>query len=140
MNIITKRILSALLATLAAVSLAACAQPGSAYVGTWVGLGSHHDVAVISRHGSIFAAQQIGHAEIDYYHLDSEGDLTDGLVVGTIDSSTGDLVLHSPFGTETMKRGHPLSRAAMLALAARRQAKQKSLGDWLTAPVKLPPY
>jgi hypothetical protein len=113
------------LAALAAVSLAACSRPGSAYVGTWVGVAPHHDdVAVITRHGGVFAIQEQGRTEVDYYHLDSQGDLTDGLAVASIDPSTGDLVVHSPFGSETMKRGHRLSPSALRALEARREARQ----------------
>ena len=65
------------LAALTTLALSACSRPGSAYVGTWVG--PHHDVEAISRHGGIFEARQQGHAEVDYYHLDPQGDLTDGL-------------------------------------------------------------
>ena len=112
------------LAALAAVSLAACSRPGSAYVGTWVGVAPHHDVAVITRHGGVFAIQEQGRTEVDYYHLDSQGDLTDGLAVVSIDPSTGDLIVHSPFGDEVMHRGHRLSPAALRALKARQKARQ----------------
>lgn len=64
-------------------------------VRTW----PHHHVAVISRHGGVYAIQEQGHAESDYYHLEPHGDLIDGLVVASIDSRTGDLVVHSPFDT-----------------------------------------
>ena len=109
------------LAALAVVSLAACSRHGSAYVGTWVG--PHGNVAVITRHGGIFEARQQGHAETDYYHLDPQGDLTDGLAVITIDR-TGDLVVHSPFGGERMHRGHRLSPSALRAREARQKARQ----------------
>ena len=110
------------LAALAVVSLAACSRPGSAYVGTWVG--PHGNVAIISRHGGMYAIQEQGHAETDYYHLDPQGDLTDGLAIISIDPVTGGLTVHSPFGNETMKRGHQLSPAALRARAARRKARQ----------------
>ena len=116
------RILASIaLTALATLALAACSRPGSTYVGTWVG--PYHDVEIISRHGGVYAIQEQGHAEVDYYHLDSAGDLTDGLAVVAIDR-TGDLTVRSPFGAETMKRGHRLSAAAMRALAARRKARQ----------------
>lgn len=113
------------LAALAAVLLAACSRPGSAYVGTWVGVAPHHDVAVITRHGGVFAIQEQGRTEVDYYHLDSQGDLTDGLAVASIDPSTGDLIVHSPFGDETMHRGHRLTPAAIARITARRKALQE---------------
>jgi hypothetical protein len=117
-----RRIAILTLVALATLALAACSRPGSAYVGTWVG--PHHDVEIISRHGGMFEAEQQGHAEIDYYHLDAQGDLTDGLVVASMDPSTGALVIRSPFGNETMKRGHRLSAAEMRAFEARRKARQ----------------
>ena len=110
------------LAALAVVSLAACSRPGSAYVGTWVG--PHGNVAIISRHGGMYAIQEQGHAETDYYHLDPQGDLTDGLAIISIDPVTGGLTVHSPFGNELMHRGHRLSPAALRALASRRKAQQ----------------
>ena len=110
------------LTALATVSLSACSRPGSAYVGTWVG--PHHDVETITRHGGIFAIQQEGHASTNYYHLDSQGDLTDGVVIASIDR-TGDLILHSPFGDEVMHRGHRLSPADLRALKARQKARQE---------------
>ena len=110
------------LAALATLSLAACSRPGSAYVGTWVG--PHGNVAVITRHGGIFEARQQGHAETDYYHLDPQGDLTDGLAIISIDPVTGGLTVHSPFGNETMKHGHRLSPAALRAHEARQKARQ----------------
>ena len=110
------------LTVLATLALSACSRPGSAYVGTWVG--PHHDVETITRHGGIFAIQQQGHASTNYYHLDSQGDLTDGVVIASIDR-TGDLILHSPFGSESMHRGHRLSPAALRALAAKRKALQE---------------
>ena len=109
-------------AALATLSLAACSRHGNAYVGTWVG--PHGNVAIISRHGGVYAIQEQGHAEVDYYHLDPQGDLTDGLVVASIDPRTGDLMLHSPFGNETMKHGHRLSPAALRAHEARQKARQ----------------
>lgn len=109
------------LTALAVFSLSACSRSGSAYVGTWVG--PHHDVETITRHGGIFAIQQEGHASTNYYHLDSQGDLTDGVVIASIDR-TGDLILHSPFGSERMHRGHRLSPAALRALAARQEVRQ----------------
>jgi hypothetical protein len=112
---------STVLAIIAAISLAACSRPGSAYVGAWVG--PHGNVAVISRHGGIFEARQQGHAEVDYYHLDRQGDLTDGLAV--ITARSGDLIVDSPFGSETMTRGHPLSPAALRARAAQHKARQE---------------
>ena len=110
------------LVSLAAVSLAACSRPGSAYVGTWVG--PHGNVAVITRHGGIFEARQQGHAETDYYHLDPQGDLTDGLAIISINPRTGGLTVRSPFGNETMKHGHRLSPAALRAHEARQKARQ----------------
>ena len=112
------------LAALAAVSLAACSRPGSAYVGTWVGVAPHHDVAVITRHGGVFAIQEQGRTEVDYYHLDSQGDLTDGLAVVAIDPRNGDLTVHSPFGDEQMHRLRRLSPAALRALEAQRKARK----------------
>ena len=112
------------LTALAVVSLAACSRPGNAYVGTWVG--PHHDVETITRHGGMYAIRQQGHAETDYYHLDPQGDLTDGLVVASIDRA-GDLILHSPFGGERMHRGHRLSPSALRALAARRKVRQEKV-------------
>ena len=109
------------LTVLATLALSACSRPGSAYVGTWVG--PHHDVETITRHGGIFAIQQQGHASTNYYHLDSQGDLTDGLVVASI-NHVGELILHSPFGSETMHRGHRLSPAALRAIQARRKARR----------------
>ncbi len=109
------------LAALAAVSLAACSRPGSAYVGTWVG--PHGNVALISRHGHTYAIQEQGHTEVDYYHLDAQGDLTDGLAVVSINRA-GDLTVRSPFGDDTMHRGHRLSPAALRALEARQKARQ----------------
>jgi hypothetical protein len=120
------------LAALAAVSLAACSRPGSTYVGTWVGVAPHHDVAVITRHGSVYAIQEEGHTGTDYYHLDAQGDLTDGLAVASIDPSTGDLVVHSPFGDEVMHRGRRLSPAALRALEAQRKARKAK-------PAPMPP-
>ena len=113
---------STVLVTLAAVSLAACSRPGSAYVGTWVG--PHGNVAVITRHGGVFAIQEQGRTEVDYYHLDSQGDLTDGLAVVTIDPRNGDLTVHSPFGDEQMHRLRRLSPAALRALEAQRKARK----------------
>ena len=110
------------LAALAAVSLAACSRPGSAYVGTWTG--PHGNVAVITRHGGIFEARQQGHAETDYYHLDPQGDLTDGLAIISINPRTGGLTVRSPFGNETMKHGHRLSPAALRAHEVRQKARQ----------------
>ena len=49
---------STVLAILATVSLAACSRSGSAYVGAWVG--PHGNVAVITRHGGVFAIQEQG--------------------------------------------------------------------------------
>lgn len=109
------------LVALAAVSLAACSRPGSAYVGAWVG--PHGNVAVISRHGRTYAIQEQGHAEVDYYHLDSEGDLTDGLAVVSIDRA-GDLTVRSPFGDAVMRRGHRLSPATLHALETRAKAQR----------------
>ena len=109
------------LVALAAVSLAACSRPGSAYVGAWVG--PHGNVAVISRHGRTYAIQEQGHAEVDYYHLDSEGDLTDGLAVVSIDRA-GDLTVRSPFGDAVMRRGHRLSPATLRALETRAKAQR----------------
>jgi hypothetical protein len=108
-------------AALATLSLAACSRPGSAYVGTWVG--PHHDVETITRHGDTFCIRQQGHSSINYYHLDAQGDLTDGLVIASIDRA-GALILHSPFGNERMHRGNRLSPSALRALAARRKARQ----------------
>lgn len=110
------------LTALAVVSLAACSRPGSVYVGAWVG--PHGNVAVISRHGRTYAIQEQGHTEVDYYHLDAQGDLTDGLAVVSVDSSTGDLTVRSPFGNAVMKRGHRLSPAALRKLAAHQKARQ----------------
>lgn len=109
------------LVALAAVSLAACSRPGSAYVGAWVG--PHGNVAVISRHGRTYAIEEQGHAEVDYYHLDSEGDLTDGLAVVSIDRA-GDLTVRSPFGDAVMRRGHRLSPATLRALETRAKAQR----------------
>ena len=113
---------STVLAILATVSLAACSRSGSAYVGAWVG--PHGNVAVITRHGGVFAIQEQGRTEVDYYHLDSQGDLTDGLAVVAIDPRNGDLTVHSPFGDEQMHRGRRLSPAALRALAAQRKARK----------------
>ncbi len=109
------------LVALATLALAACSRPGSAYVGAWVG--PHGNVALISRHGHTYAIQEQGHTEVDYYHLDAQGDLTDGLAVASIDH-VGELILHSPFGSETMHRGHRLSPAALRALEARQKARR----------------
>lgn len=117
-----RRIAILTLVALATLALAACSRPGSAYVGTWVG--PHHDVETITRHGDTFSIRQQGHAETDYYHLDSQGDLTDGLVVASIDPRDGDLVVHSPFGDEAMRRGHRLSPAAIARITARRKERQ----------------
>lgn len=110
------------LTALAVFSLSACSRPGSAYVGTWVG--PHGNVATITRHGSVYEIRQQGHSSINDYHLDSEGDLTDGVIVVSIDSATGDLTVHSPFGDDTMRRGHQLSPAALRALEARQKARR----------------
>ena len=109
------------LTALAVVSLAACSRPGSVYVGAWVG--PHGNVAVISRHGRTYAIEEQGHAEVDYYHLDSEGDLTDGLAVVSIDRA-GDLTVRSPFGDAVMRRGHRLSPATLRALETRAKAQR----------------
>ncbi len=110
------------LAALAVVSLAACSRPGSAYVGAWVG--PHGNVALISHHGRTYAIREQGHTETDYYHLDAQGVLTDGLAVASIDPRTGNLTVRSPFGDEVMHRGHRLSPAALRALKARQKARQ----------------
>ena len=109
------------LVALATLALAACSRPGSAYVGAWVG--PHGNVALISRHGHTYAIQEQGHTEVDYYHLDAQGDLTDGLAVVSINRA-GDLTVRSPFGDDTMHRGHRLSPAALRALEARQKARQ----------------
>ena len=109
------------LVALATFVLAACSRPGSAYVGAWVG--PHGNVALISRHGHTYTIQEQGHTEVDYYHLDAQGDLTDGLAVVSIDRA-GDLTVRSPFGDDTMRRGHRLSPAALRAIQARRKAQQ----------------
>ena len=86
-------------------------------------MGPHGNVAVITRHGGVYAIQEQGHAETDYYHLDARGDLTDGLAVVSIDRD-GDLTVRSPFGLETMHRGHWLSAAALRALETRQKAQK----------------